>query len=524
MRQSTKPRPGGWFLSHLIEVLTLLYTLFLLQLTLVPFDFSGMKGLESSGRLFAETFDDISTPNLVANITLFVVFGLLVHWCMMRRRLGVPFSAAITVGLAAALSLIVEWFQSYSAQRVSSAIDFACNIFGGSIGVIFSTVYRFTLPRWLGRLVSTFEQRPRVALTQCYVFLLLVFAASPFTYSVDLNWAKHCQEIATVVPFAEDTALSREAEAAMRSGNHYDYVLTAYTRQRLWSSWLAEAASFVVLAWGLYTLFRDDYLFSRWSCVSLVFWLGIPLAVILSGIQLFNVVRGFHSTDILFRVFGLTLGVVLRYVYGLVRSDQPKENALHYRWVARVGCAAVFLFIVFNGLLPWLPTNVQSFRDWGKGETEWLPFYAYFNGRFHLMLADMLSKGVSFAILGSLAIFAMPGLACKPLRGRIGLLALAGMCIAIPMEIIQYYKPVRVTSLTDVILAGIGAGTGVALQHHLVIFYQFATEHYQRHCRRRKKIVRPVDELMSSLLDSDLEAPVEEMPRATSVRRHHFSP
>ena len=87
------------------------------------------------------------------------------------------------------------------------------------------------------------------------------------------------------------------------------------------------------------------------------------------------------------------------------------------------------------------------------------------------------------------------------------------------------YIPVRVASLTDLILAACGSAVGVFAQERMLIFYHFSssTEAVRPEARGRgaaaPEDLSPTDALIASLMDPYTEAPAEHVPTRTPKAR-----
>ncbi len=147
-----------------------------------------------------------------------------------------------------------------------------------------------------------------------------------------------------------------------------------------------------------------------------------------------------------------------------------------------------------------------------------LPFFAYFLTRFDLMMADVMEKFVAYAVFAAMLASIWTRVWRLDTGARALTLAATGVAVAIPLEIVQMFIPVRVPSLTDLILAGCGSVVGAIAQEKAVMFYCFARSRdaVRPEVRGRKPStpadLAPTDVLVATLMDPHAGAPVEHVP------------
>lgn len=557
----------SFLVRRYVELLTTLVVLFVLQAGLVPFDFGGRGGETGSTGFFGATVSNLTFPDIVSNIFLYVPVGILLHWTLYRRARRHTFILPATIALAAAMSAGVEWLQAYSPARVSSIIDFVSNVVGATIGASISWIARHTVPRMLGAALYEYHKRPQAALLKTYCLALVVFAAIPFSFSFDATRMKQAIKSANFIPFAEikDASFARRvADGSGRSGGGAPSSLRVedgfkpygathiypvpdtwkergtllasgarlaaahvkWERMKHWSRWSAECASFVVLAWLLQSVLRWDYGFNRRATTALVWWVGGALAVSLSALQLPIVSRVCDVTDILFRLLGLWLGIVTRSV-GSYDPERLAAAVQAWRWrrVTRIGCAATVAYIVYTGVIP-LAFSSEAGGPTAALESEgFLPFFAYFVTRFDLMMADAMGKFASYAVFSALLATCWTSVIGCDTKTRLLSITTVGVAMSVGIEIVQMYMPVRVTSLTDPILASAGCLSGVLMQQHILGFYRIAMSRAVLGPEAIREVspavpeLAPADALVATLMDPRDDAPVEPSPMRPSRTR-----
>jgi len=138
-------------------------------------------------------------------------------------------------------------------------------------------------------------------------------------------------------------------------------------------------------------------------------------------------------------------------------------------------------------------------------------------------MADVMEKFASYLVLAVVLTMSWPRVARRPLRERVWWVG--GVCVALAgvIELAQVYITVRVPSLTDPILAGVGAVVGVIGHAHLSVFYRRALA-LEEAGRRPGETTAPVrlgltDELISTLTEPHPGAP-KERPAAPEQSPH----
>lgn len=528
------------------EFLAILALLFVLQTGLVPFDLTTGGVGSAGGEWFSTAVDRLALPDIVSNIFLYIPIGALLFLCLLRGgrsrspQSGRAASWLISVVMGATLSGTVEWLQAYSPSRVSSLIDLVSNILGTAVGATMLWVSGALLPRLLHAVMRECRARPHAGLLKVCGVLVVIGAATPFSFSFDVMRLNRSVKSAVWVPFACD-----ESDQALRQNLHTndEALMDAHLRWwhlKRWSRWAAECASFAVLGWLLQALLRGDYGFGRRGSLAMILWFGGMFAAGLSFMQLLIISRACDVTDILFRVLGLWLGAIghSAYLRDRRRLTPALQEQRHLR-LAKIGCAAVFGYILFTGVIPLsldLETGGPATSFTSKG---FLPFHAYFDARFDLMIDDAMEKFGSYALLAMLLASGWPGLQRGTLcvrsgtRARLTTITAIGLTLCVVIEVIQMYIPVRITSLTDPILAGAGCVTGFVAQDQLALIvrsviagetpYSAAADERPRAATVTPRLT-PADALIATLTEPHPDAPIEPELKPTAERLPHRQP
>ena len=327
---------------------------------------------------------------------------------------------------------------------------------------------------------------------------------------------------------ADDASLARDA---ISTEDAYTYDQAAWRFLKRWSRWTAECMSFAVFVWLLKPILIRRFGFSSRSTAGLVLWAGSGLAIALSLIQLPILTRGFDSTDILFRVCGLGIGLV-SYDFLLLPGRRATESQLRekLRRLAAVGTAVSLGYIIYVGLIPLTidPSRsgpVSSIRADG-----FLPFFGYFMTRFDIMMDDVMEKFLSYAVFGLLACLSWRRLATCSFSARLTRVLAVGVLVSSAIECVQMFIPVRVASLTDPILAAGGCLVGVVAKDHAQAFYRFALTREMAGPRTsdstlETRIPRTLtDDLIGTLTEPHPDAPEERLPSQEPTAPHSDEP
>ena len=517
-QQSTTHSAVRYLRDHYVELLAVLTLLFVLQTGLVPFDFGSRVG-GGRGSLFSMQVNRLTLPDVVSNIFLYFPLGMFAHWSLCRAAGGGRFVFLGTIVIAAGVSGCIEWLQAYSPTRVSSAIDLVSNTIGASMGAAVSTIARWFVPRLMDAAIGEFRERPLPSMLKTYCLAIIVMGAVPFSFSLDRVRLKESIQAVNLIPFAGP---ANNVTYGFSGPQVVDSDHLRWERMKRWSRWAVECVSFGVLAWLLVLVLRTHYGFGRWITSMLIGWMGTGFAVALSLMQLPVVSRVCDVTDVLFRVLGLGLGCVcLAWFRRRTEGLSEKRLSVVRREFTAFACAAVGVYIVYAGLLPMRFSLDPGGPAKSLSSSSFLPFFAYFFARFDIMMGDVLEKLLSYILLAATLSACWAPLRRNDVASR--LITVTGIClvISVSIEIAQMFIDVRVTSLTDPILAAAGALVGVLGQQNAAAFYQFATA--------RDGGVEPVaadaafsptDALVGSLIDPQADAPVEATPKPGLQRTH----
>ncbi len=501
-----------------VECLAGLYLLFILQSTVVPFDFDLNRSDLSASSLYVITTGWSYWPDIVANIFLYLPFGVLLHWSWVRslRRLLVAVSPAVLIALI--VSLGTEWIQAYSPSRVSSLVDVAANAVGATLGVCVSIAGGWSGPRFKQFLRSDFRLHPGECLLKVYCLLLVLFALVPFGILLDGPRLRQAFRESTLIPFEQSIAHQRKAQDARDRDDEHMHAVERFNQMNLWTRWAAEFASFVVLVWLLNPVLFRDYQFSRTTTNALTWWIAGGLALGLSVLQLPVLSRGFHVTDILMRLTGAAVGIFTRWWFiermEVAAVGAPSaQDRLWFRF-AKFGCGATFIYIMIGGLIPFIVDTRERLLSRAILTENFLPFFSYFRARFDLAMGDLIGKAASYVVFAALLAHCWGGLHYRPVAIRLRAVTLVVLGMSVVIEIAQVALRPRVPSLTDPIIAVVAGACGVILQDKLARFFREAVGpdagQVPAVAAERGPTLTITDEIIAGLVEPRDDAPQEQ--------------
>jgi len=508
-----------FLIRHGVDLLTVGMLLFVLQTGTIPFDFSWQAADGGVSNWFLVSGTAFTFPDVISNLFLYLPLGACLYWSIRRRlRLWIV-AALLAVLVATALSAGIEWFQAYSPSRVSSLVDLTCNMLGAALGALAASMMRWILPRFLESALVEFADHPAAAVTASYVGLLIFLAAMPFSLSLDPGLFHKSLKSSYWIPFASVRTPQMTDSEPITGDALTAHNFAKWRAMKRWSRWAAETASFVLLVWLLFPVLRRHYKFESMGSIAMTVWLCALLAGGLSAVQLFSVTRDFDVTDLVFRMAGTVVGLMTcRYVMQRQAATRVTSRVASQAGAPRLVkacCACAVAYILYTGVIP-LTFSARTTGLWQSlNEEAFWPFIGYFVTRFDVMVDDAMEKVGAYALFGAMLVLSWPRLRTISIGGRMMRLAVLGAVVSVPIEIVQAYIPIRITSLTDPILAAGGMCVGVLALEYVARFYRLArlleaatprgTDADDAHPSGASAL----DTLLGDLLEPHVDAPAE---------------
>jgi glycopeptide antibiotics resistance protein len=413
-----------------VTVLLILWVLFIIYGTTIPFDFRFDGATASQGwahaqlRVFGFTGQHhVSRTDLVSNVLLFLPLGFLIFLNASRRDL-VRLSSLLCALLGGfVLSLGVEILQLFSPLRTTSASDLFTNTMGAGLGAVAGWFWvswgrRHALP-WYEREA---ERHPYRLLAMVAVLAWLLAGALPFDFSLDVDDLKRAVKGARLVPFGS-TFLGAPVNTHPLA-------------------WLADLARFSLLGGFLaWAAEHEKHLKTAALRVALAVVVSSLTALAVELGQLVVVSRGTDLTVVILACAGSLLGASWM-------QRRPNERS-----AALAGMVVWLLVLLAEGLAPF-SWSLPHATDWEW--QRWLPFFPYFQRLGFAALADFLREAGTGVPLGLLSFGVWPRRSPR----RVGLIF---FLVGLAVEAAQLFLPARTADLTDAISLGLGAAMGVLL-------------------------------------------------------------
>lgn len=541
---SRPPRRGPPFLaspralfSNVWPWLTL-YGLFILENTLIPFDFGGQGAAKQ--RVLAVTFSRIPWTDIAVNLCLFFPLGWLGFEQAARRGLRPLAAIGLMVVCSGSASFVIEIAQVFSPSRVSSLVDWFSNTLGALVGSTAAWIWKCRSADFGVQFWEEVRRQPRVLALKLAVLFVILESAAPFAFVPTVERLRMAFESATWRPFEEYSIANHAADEALRAEDRQAYAWQRWRALRYVLDWCVGAAALACLATLAFGVFRFDYGFGRLGAGFLAAWAGALAAAATWATQPFIVSREWHLTDLLIRGLGAMMGAGLAYLRSeCARAGSPKDghsgsspsaNASSRHNNPRsstarfcgTGALVVSVYILISQTIPWVPRPGDHLVQRAFLSPLFQPFTGYFVGRFDLSMRDLIEKLLSFALLASLMNWgAMRRSGCAPFTLAMRAILIA-MGLSALLETAQIFILPRVVSLTDPIVAGLGAWFGVYGAWgvtHTVRCVEHTRLPEARGNRPPASPLTDADRLVASLMEPRPNAPQEPTPGKQPSRR-----
>jgi glycopeptide antibiotics resistance protein len=421
---------------RLVTILLVLWALFIIYGTTIPFDFRFDAATAAQGWAHAQlqvfglsAAHHLSRTDLFSNVLLFVPLGFLAFLTIRGRRRTPLASLLYSVGYGLALSLGVETLQLFSPLRTTAASDVLTNTLGAGLGAVSGGIWdawgkKYALPRY----EKEAALHPYRLLAAALVLVWILAGALPFNFSLDVDDLKRALKGARLIPFGSTFLGAPVASDPL--------------------AWLADVARFSLLGGFLaWACRRESHPKAALGRV-LVAVSGATLTALCVELgQLAVVGRGTDLTVVVLAFAGALLGA-------LWMERGPNERS------AAAAGLSVWLFVVLIERLAPFAWSLPHAAHWEW--RRWLPFFPYFERLGLGALADFLRELGMGVPLGLLSF----GLWPRRSPRRVGL---EFFLVGLVLEAAQLFLPARTADLTDALSLGLGAVLGVVLARFLAI-------------------------------------------------------
>lgn len=405
------PAPG--VRKSTARLLWALFSLFIVYGTTIPFSFRlGPGGL---GGLFGKILwhplgsrnGDISSPDLLQNILLFIPFGFLGYIALVEKRSRLK--RVIIILMGAGLSAFVEFLQLFADTRWTALSDVIFNTLGTAVGVYAG----MRLKNWVMAIKGRADLRRWFDSPSAYPALVFLGLAAigtwqPFDFALDYSTFVYKAKVILKHPF--DLSWPND-----------------------------ELATFI------------RYLLATLFACRLAREAGLPRPALLATLAMLAAAGGLEATQLIIRSrapsFQDALTSALGVAAGAVSFGLPSFRVHPLRWGA-VGILAIGASAVLAGLYPFEFTSV-------RGGFNWIPFMSEYAKTTFTALGNFIESSLTFLPLGFLLGYFFHGTR----RAAAAALALS-MGTAFAVELAQAWVVGRHADITDVIGAAAGSLAG----------------------------------------------------------------
>lgn len=384
----------------------------------------------------------LSRTDVLANLLLFVPLGFTLAGAMLvdrARRFGLIVATLVIVPLALGVSVLAEFLQTFTTDRVPSSVDIAAQTVGCLLGITLWCVAGNALTGWIRDTLSAAPadrlSRALTAFAAGWVFINLV----PFDITLDLG----------------------DLGARVRSG---EISLVPFTAPALWSArgaWdvLAETLSAVPL--GVFGLVATGRRTPRW----VAFARGAAIVALVEFAHVFISSHSASTTDLIVACIGVALGVAI----GDLVVAKPVETASQSatRGLTMPALVAVVCWCLVLCAYHWTPFEFTMRDDEIRrkiARMSLLPFAGYQSGSDLNALSNLLTK---LALAAPLGFATASALAAYPRAISIAFSVGFAAIVFAGIEMGQLFLPGRVPDPTDVLVGMAGAYAGLLLRRWL---------------------------------------------------------
>jgi VanZ family protein len=441
-RDSPFPTRRSWF------GLAAAFFAFAIYGSLLPFDFQPVS-VADAWDLFRHTVlttvspRRISRSDFLANVLLFVPAGFTLAGALLLDRAGRRgwlATAGVVLPVSLAVSLLAEFLQIFTGDRIPSNTDIAAQTMGALLGIVTWAAGGERLTTWLREaLAAVREDRLSRLLTgfaACWIFVNL----APFDITVDLG----------------------DLAARVRSGKISIVPFGASAMPAAQQRWDALAETLSALPLGMLGLIGWNKERHRSPLAAFAFGAGIVAAI--ETAQLFIRSHSATATDLIFGLAGVAVGVAIGsriWQWNRVPDRAGASGII----ISRGAVAALAVWCLVLCAYHWLPYDFAADPEGIKrklGRISLLPFGGYQSGSYLNAFNNLLTKLALAAPLGVGAAFVARD---HPAANRLVVVAslLIAACIFGAIELGQFLLPKRVPDPTDVLVGIFGTYAGLSL-------------------------------------------------------------
>ncbi len=495
----------------------------------MPFDFSRTAPSPSDSVYFLGLpVIDTHLPDVLSNIALYILFGLLVRASLLERGWPRATSLLATVLLACGISWLIEFTQMYSISRVSSRGDWLCNIVGAVIGAMFVSAAMLVIAmfqnlseRFSGVWRDDCIKRPSLVLAKVTALVLFLAAVSPLDLTFSPNRVIQSVKSAHWIPFSRTHQLSPYVLTPPERGTFEDHFVSARDQWQLWMDYL-----WLVTGYGLLATFTCRYLGkhchvnaltrSGWTLLAC-----LMLSVACFFCEFFIISKPSDVTNIVMAMFGSIVGILasahLSRLWCACARDAASQIYLKRRAIITVGLVCCVLFVVARECAPFMPNMASASITKQLQIAEVVPMRWYQTTRLPIAIDDLITKFCRYGCLGIVLCLwrKTHGVSDDKQEYLVASTLIAGAVAA--LEGIQILLPSRVPALTDVLIAFVGTSSGIV---SFRILRAFVGGDAIRVSIEERISLEPEQVVYNVEFGSDFPAPIEQSPTPPPAQVH----
>jgi glycopeptide antibiotics resistance protein len=410
-----------------IRISLLFWCLFILYGSFVPFHFTTDPAVvrENLAKVQIYPFQDgrrnFSILDAASNVLLFVPFGFLA--AMTGRTIRSPLHWMLRIAIvgfsAAAFATAIEGEQLFTTERTSSVIDVMFNATGamGAVGLAWM-LSRFLTRRLSDSILERVRKEPVLLLLGLMGIALTADAFYPFAITLDVSTAWQNLKSAHLLPFVD-------------------------RMPRFWVDLILDKV--LMFSFFAAALRRSLQSLRGKTEVAVSSWLATVLFGAVLEIGKLGFEGRFPNADtVALAAFGALVGVTL--VPMIVGSAPVRSHPM------RALLVLALVLVTHAGLTPFEFRLTDAAIADKLARIEWLPFAAYYYADSQKAGFDLWQKLLCYGLLG----FSVAGLE----TGKRWMPLAVGLAVGVIIETAQLLTVARSTSVTDVLISGIGGLLG----------------------------------------------------------------
>lgn len=493
---------------RLVELAFVLYTIVLVYMSFVPFDFTKAVKFDGRGVVWGLALHPFNVPDIFANIAIYVPLGVLFFAVLRRRGLGRIVATMVTLLFASLLGFLIEQGQHWVISRVSTWVDVTSNALGAALGALLIAFSEGTIRRVLLKSKWAAQRNWWLTLAKGAVCLVLLINLRPYDVVVDMFHTAADLRHADVSPLAHWNSLQTEVAHDVEIGRRSDMNDLARVRWEYGLDRAVDIAAYAgiaaLLVLGLAPTFK-----TRWA---LCIWAGfvtVSLAMIATLIRVFLISHGLDTAHFACGVIGWPIGcavglVVMRALARRAREEGRFSLALPRFWQPAIIACVVAVVLLYE-LVPFdFGTGRGAESATNAARLCLLPFEAHFHSRPNDAFMDLSGEILRYGIFGSCLALMLWARSRNAWRRQLLLVVAVSAITGALLEGLHLVMASRQTDLTTVVLALFGGFVGAV------------TVRWTHDFRGSLAVVEKDDLLTSQLIEGETYKPLPEIePRQT---------